>query len=390
MKLSVLNGMHCAQISDTRLLIRRVRGTVILMAAVFFIGCSGGSSSSGGSSEERGAVIDGDSGSTENAANLQNRISKISYDFDLNGISDAEESFSYDSNGRITERNYLYIDDGVEDVYRMASLEWGGDTSEGSHMYRYNDSGLVIFSEVNFIYKKAKLLEGSSKRITFDYVYANNVLSSITQNLYYGDGSLRSTILFEYYRNESGKLDRFTAETIFVDDRIIIGGIEYHIRDFDPSFGGVGLVDTSSIIYDESGRPKETRWFDADGNLRLIDQYVWTDVGLVSAVLLGSGDANNMGSMQYRYQYDEKNCLASFAVGQLDSEGAVMVSSLQSEIYRRNETGLITAVEAYRGEGPNIQAVATIETENLPFIPLVIPEEIPDLGEKYRAYVCGE
>jgi len=173
-----------------------IGGCSLVLLASLMTGCGGGgggsSSSSPSSSSGETSNTPPDSGSSATG----NRVSRILYDLDNNGIYEGERSFSYDSDGRVVAENYTYHDDSVTDT-NFDGFSIGAPNYNETTAYSYDSDGLVSLwtvtdptghTEISYNYGTDKLIDTELLRffdnggallqsISYELINTNNQLT---------------------------------------------------------------------------------------------------------------------------------------------------------------------------------------------------------------------
>jgi len=92
------------------------------------------------------------------------RVSKIEYDYDLNGLIDARSIITYSDNAKTVTSNYEYLGDGTPDIYIH-----GADGIMARNEITFSDSG----QQLTFSIENTKE-DGSMTSITFSYSYRDD------------------------------------------------------------------------------------------------------------------------------------------------------------------------------------------------------------------------
>ncbi|MES9943038.1 MAG: hypothetical protein ABW104_18260 [Candidatus Thiodiazotropha sp. 6PLUC2] len=159
------------------LILKLVYSAMIILPLTILPACGGGGGGGDETPTDDNSSDNTDDGSTTDdtdSGQTNIRVSRIRYDFDNNGVFEGTREYTYDTDGRIIEERYSYIDDGTEDTELAGTLSnsialdpidetitytydadgrlqtWVGVTSESrdTSIYTFNDDNLITQVDV--------------------------------------------------------------------------------------------------------------------------------------------------------------------------------------------------------------------------------------------------
>lgn len=155
------------------------------------------------------------------------RPSSATFDFDMNGLTDATSQISYDPDGNLTQQVYTLIDDGTPDTFNPISD--AGFVAD----YFYTDGRLSRVEQDN---------DTDGNDFAIDYAYnADGTLAQITSTVFDEFGTPESTLNVDY---------------------LYTNGVR--VRD-DWTLPGFGLVLTANHTYGPDGLIAQSDWQNASG-----------------------------------------------------------------------------------------------------------------------------
>jgi hypothetical protein len=162
--------------------------SLLLLMVLLVSGCGGGGDSSdeNETSNETDTTNDTTDNDTSSDSTTNLRVARMRYDYDNNGTYEGLSEFFYDSNGRLSEERYSYIDDGEGDQHIAGTIQsWlGRENQDNTVTYAYNTAGLL----------QSWIARDSQGGATTTYTYdADNMLTRVDNVLEDGVGGVLSS-----------------------------------------------------------------------------------------------------------------------------------------------------------------------------------------------------
>ncbi len=241
---------HNAAKEFSRLLLASFTCLLVLSA------CGGGGTGSpaddSATNESNTDNSDGDntSGDADNGATHM-RVARVRYDFDNNGVFEGTREYEYDTNGRIVQERYTYVDDGTPDISLAGTLSnsVGLDPLDETVTYAYDADGRL----------QTWTGRTSETRQTLTYTFDNDdLITRVDASVEDGSGAVTS----RYHHTLTYSGQRLVGHTMTVDGQVSPMQ-EYEIG-YDASGYVVsnrqtntdtGLVSLYAYTYLSNGRP---------------------------------------------------------------------------------------------------------------------------------------
>jgi hypothetical protein len=164
-------------------------GMLACLMGTVLIACGGGGGGGGGDASSGGASPSPNPGPGPVGNDL--RLASGRYDYDANGTDDATDTYTYDAQGRVTQRRYVYTGDGTAD--RQALY---GDKNDTVTLSYADDQRVAVETQVRD--------DGSGWRFTFSYDASGRVTRTDSDSLGAG-GAVIQRASTEYAYN-SGRM----------------------------------------------------------------------------------------------------------------------------------------------------------------------------------------
>lgn len=215
-----------------------------LLVALFTSGCGGGGGGSDDGDINTGSDVTSGTDQTDDSADSDTtsdvteglRVARMRYDYDNNGVYEGLSEFFYDSNGRIEEERYSYIDDGLEDQHIPGTIQsWlGREDLDNTVTYTYDANGLM----------QTWVVRDSELSATTTYAYdANDLLVRVDKVTGGSGGDVRSST-YHSLEYTGQQLTRHTHHNS-ADDTLLF---TYEIG-YDPA----GYIDTTRMTSNPPG-----------------------------------------------------------------------------------------------------------------------------------------
>jgi len=199
------------------------------VSAILFTLSLAACSNGGGSSSPQNNNTGGNSNNGGNTTSFPNRVTRVDYDYDNNGTTDATDTIAYDANGRVNLATYLYNDDGTADILNLRDT----GTVQETNSFSYDSNGnLIIFIidrlfqriEVNVTYDNTGLLTrqdfqvlnssgGQTTAISWNFAYSGQQLNEV-DGFFNSNATPTSTQSFSYDSTGLPASSRFFAGSI--------------------------------------------------------------------------------------------------------------------------------------------------------------------------------
>jgi len=289
----------------------------------------GGGSSSTGSD----AGSDPNGGSNAGAASFANRITRVDYDYDNNGVVDATDDIAYDADGRVNLTSYFYNDDGTADLLNLRD----DSVTQETNAFTYDSDGNVTLFVVDrqfqrieasvtydaaglFARQDFQFLNGSGGQISATYwefsytgqqldqvdsFFGSNTTPTTTQSFSYDasglpatsrftGGSLDATSTFSW--RSDGQLDLIDTQSDNGDSSSVVMDYDAQGLQQTQTWTNVGQgfnyseitgrSYTRSVIYDGQDRPQIVSYdLDADGSVDATVTFTWETASCIPATL---------------------------------------------------------------------------------------------------------
>ncbi|MDD2738429.1 MAG: hypothetical protein PHR94_05815 [Methylomonas lenta] len=254
---------------------------------------------------------------------INQRITKVNYDFDNNGIFEGVSEYEYDAEGRIKFQNYTYVDDGQQDAdYESFSLEEGRQNSTTS--YDYNHQG-----QLERLYRKTP---SDSLEVLFQYENNTGLLNNHQVTIFdssgvkiisfqtkfnYNDFRLENWEQFNSADNSAFRSSIFTYNDsnlpIKAQDSIL-GNIEYSWN-IDKEI--VSIINTGKIdfVYDDLKRLSEMKNSITPLSSSTFTDYLfkfsYNNQGLLQERTIDL-DSNGSQETKVVYEWESNNCIPTY------------------------------------------------------------------------------
>lgn len=144
------------------------------------------------------------SGGNLTAGVFSQRVTRVTLDYDNNGVVDAEEIHSYDNDGRLEQINYQYIGDGTNDIIVTQDPRALTVIED----YNYNNDGRVSSWTRAITPFNPNTFGSGIATTTLNYQYdSNGLIDQVAFETYFLSGALAATINYDLEYN-SGQLTR--------------------------------------------------------------------------------------------------------------------------------------------------------------------------------------
>lgn len=294
--------------------LRLRRAGLALLISLGLTGCGGGDD---GAAAGSGAGTGAGTGTGASTATPQ-RVARLRYDFDANGVVEGELVVTYDAVGRVATETYTYTDDGTPDTV-FGSFSIGAAQQNFANTYRY---------DANDRLQQLVMVEAGN---TITSTYGRDAEGWVTAlDMAFADSSLPYSLVFTV--TPSGALP---TQVLM---QITAAGTTQDVQRHDLAYDAAGRVstDTTTTLSTGSSTALAYTW-DASGHAQTITQ---TDGNgaTVSTVTL-ERDASNrplsrlttqaMGS-PYRWRWDYTALTWTIDLGDNGSTEAIVHTVLES------------------------------------------------------------
>jgi len=190
-----------------------------------------GVSNASGNGAQSGTSSGGSAGPGGSAggAGFSNRITRVDYDYDNNGVIDATDTISYDADGRVSLASYGYNDDGTPDILNLRDASVVQETNTFTYDSDGNVTLFVVDRQFQRIESSARydtsglltrqdfqILDGSGAQTTalyWDFSYTGQRLDQVDS--FFGSGATpATTLVLSYDANGLPSTSRITGGTL--------------------------------------------------------------------------------------------------------------------------------------------------------------------------------
>ncbi len=255
--------------------------------------------------------------STPAVAQYTHRLTRVVYDFDANGVADADSNLVYDPAGRVVSSDYTYFGDGTPDLFNTVDDE----ISQEDSLFGYDASGRLTSGNVD---RGFELFETETFFVgdRFDQVFlverdgSGGVVNDVRFDFGYTGGNLTEVL----NRDNTDESLIFTlgisydAEGLPQQSDLLSLGVDFsNIFTVDDG-GNVTAIDSSAGAFG-SGSATMTYLPAPSGQL---EHEVWTETGTIGSLF------SEFPGFDYRktYAYDG-NDLRTHAEVDIGDDGSV-------------------------------------------------------------------
>lgn len=313
--------------------VRALIQAMIIGFSLSLVACGGGGGSSNPNPTEDNSGGNTGPGGAAGAKSFPNRVTRVDYDYDNNGMLDATDTISYDANGHVTQTSYHYSDDGMPDLLNLRDT---GTTQETGTLTYDSAGNITLFVvdrqserfEVNFTsdasglptrldWRQLNASGGQTAAQYWTFAYTNQRLDTVdnfitatnqlsnSQSFTYGANGLPTTSGFTssginatttFTWRGDGKLEALNTQndngavsnvTLTYNAQGLQQNQDWLNNGSGFSYNAVpGKSYTRSITYDAQNRPATTRYdLDSDGNIDATVTLTWENEPCIPATL---------------------------------------------------------------------------------------------------------
>ncbi|MCF6252578.1 MAG: VCBS repeat-containing protein [Methylococcaceae bacterium] len=264
--------------------------------------------------------------------NYNQRVIKVSYDFDANGVTDATDVFHYNFDGSLADFSYVYTGDSIVDKLNTRDKNFNNETNT----FSYNSEGLV----------NRFVVDRGSEIVESNAIFLNSQISRIDMEVRddMGNVSVHQHWLFDYINNDLNQ-----------------------VQNIDTLTGN--LVSILDFFYDSNGLPFTMDMSFQSSELIFANTFTWSSdfqIGAISTVIAAIGTGNV--DLFYDAQNRLSNELWSFT-GFVGSPYAKLQNTNYRKSYFYNVDNLKVREEYDLDDNGNIDAILTYEWEQAPCLP---------------------